>query len=217
MFPRKRRTNNYNSKFYMLHLINVVGRKIPYFPPKKYINAGICDMQGVRAVVWHRINTALASAFHILVAHCRLQLCACVSPQLLQFCSLSRCIQKVRMTFTWRKKKTQLLKPFSLRLTSSNFMSISSVDCSSWKYKPPIIIASCLKKSKSGKTRRGLLCDSFRLQNHGIIIGASGHTNEDLTITYETILNKFGEKSPKTEIIMNVNSVNVCVYKQLGA
>lgn len=51
-----------------------------------------------------------------------------------------------------------------------------------------------------------------RSENHGIIIGASSHTNEDLTITNQTILNTFGDKSTKTEIIMNVN-VCVCKYK----
>lgn len=90
-------------------------------------------------------------------------------------------------------------------------MSISSVDCSSWKYKPPIIIASCLKKSKSGKQEESFSVNLSGSENHGIIIGASSHTNEDLTITNQTILNTFGDKSTKTEIIKNVNSVNVCV------
>lgn len=45
MFPPKRRTNNYDGKFYVLQLINVVGRKMYLIvPPKKYINAGIFDM-----------------------------------------------------------------------------------------------------------------------------------------------------------------------------
>ena len=59
------------------------------------------------------------------------------------------------------KKNTITAKLFSLRLTSSNFMSISSVDCSSWNYKLPI--ASCIKKSKFWKTKDGLFCESSRI------------------------------------------------------
>lgn len=35
VFPQERRTNNYAGKFCMLHLIDVAGRKIPSFSPKK--------------------------------------------------------------------------------------------------------------------------------------------------------------------------------------
>lgn len=142
----------------------------------------------------------MASAFQLSVAHWRLQLGACASTQLLQFSSLSRCIQKLRMTFSVWKKHTPTVSILSLQLTSSHFSSISSVDCSSWKYK-----LFFLNKSKSVKIK--VFSVTFSVSSvTPFIIAASIHTTKAWKVTNEAVLNKLIENSIGSEILMNASS-----------